>query len=164
MTLPKNSQDGFSFVEIIVVMGILFTLIGIGSLALVSTRSNVSLNTTISTLVSDLKSQQIKSMVGDTEGRATNDAYGIYFEQDKYTLFHGLLYSPSDPSNFSVKLDEPARISSIQLPSSSIIFSLKSGDVVGFSPSQNSLTLQDSVTGEQKTIFINSYGVITSVE
>lgn len=160
--IMKNSA-GFTFVEIIVVIGILFTLFGIASLSLVSTRSNVSLDTITSTLITDLSGQQIKSMVGDTEGRAANDTYGVYFEQDKYVLFHGLSYSPSDSSNFTIPIKEPVKISSILLPASSIVFSLRSGQVNGFSSLQNSITLQDFVTGEQKTITINRYGVVISV-
>lgn len=155
-------KRGITFIELIVVIGIFLTLIGIASISLVSTRINVSLDTTISSLIADLSSQQIKSMVGDTEGRATNDTYGIYFEQDKYILFHGLSYSPSDSSNFTISIKEPVRISSVQLPASSIVFSLRSGQVNGFSNTQNSITFQDSVTGEQKTVIINRYGAVTS--
>lgn len=156
-------KRGITFIELIVVIGIFLTLIGIASISFVSTRSNISLGTIVSSLITDLSSQQIKSMVGDTEGRPINDTYGIYFEQDKYILFHGLSYSPSDSSNFTIPIKEPVRISSVQLPASSIVFSLRSGQVNGFSNTQNSITFQDSVTGDQKTVIINRYGVITSI-
>lgn len=161
--LPYRDRRGVTFVEIIVVIGILLTLIGIAAVSFVPTRGNISLDTAISELVAELKSQQIKSMTGDTEGRGTNDNYGIYYEQSRYTLFHGSSYSPSDPSNFSIILDDTLKISSILFPSSSIIFSMGSGDIEGFSQTQNSITLEDSTTGRQKTIIINRYGAVTSV-
>lgn len=161
--LPYRDRRGVTFVEIIVVIGILITLIGMASISFVPVRSGASLNTAITTLLADLKSQQIKAMVGDTEGTGANENYGIYFEQNKYTLFRGSGYSPSDPSNFSVVIDEQVEISGILFPSSSIIFSIGNGDVIGFSSGQNSITLRDTTSGQQKTIIINRYGVITSV-
>ena len=161
--LPYRDRGGVTFVEIIVVIGILLTLIGIAAVSFVPTRGNISLDTAISELVTELKSQQIKAMSGDTEGRGTNDNYGIYFEQSRYTLFHGTSYSITEPSNVSIMLAGTIRISSVELPSSSIIFEMGEGNVAGFSSTQNSITLEDSITGRQKTIIINRYGVITSV-
>ncbi len=156
------NRKGITFVEVIVAIGVLLTLLGIAAVSFVPVRGNLSLDATISTLISDIKSQQIKSMAGDTEGTGANQTYGIYFEQDQYTLFRGSSYLPSGPSNFSVELDDTISISSIALPSSSLIFSAGEGAVVGFSPTQNSIGLTDSVAGTQKTIIINRYGVITS--
>ena len=48
-------------------------------------------------------------------------------------------------------------------PNNQILFEKGSGEVVGFSPSANTITLTDEDTGETTVITINKYGVITSV-
>ena len=155
-------KRGVTLIEVLVVIGVLLTLIGIASVSFLPFRSKSTLDTAITTLISDIKSQQIKAVVGDTEGRGTSDNYGVHFETNSYTLFHGTIFNPSDTSNFTVALNDGIQIES-RFPSSQIIFSIKSGEVISFSETQNSITLEDTVQGSSKTVDINRYGVITSV-
>lgn len=154
-------QNGFSLVELAVVMFIFSFLFIFITVALLNIKQRGSLTTSIDTLITDLKSQQLKAMVGDTEGRATPDTYGIYFGANQYTLFHGA-YSPSTPSNFTVSLGDNIQFGAISFPASSVSFAQDSGEVVG-TESLNTITLENSQTNEQKTITINKYGVITAV-
>jgi len=142
-------------------MGIIAILFGFVSINLIRLQRHSSLTTTVDTLVSDLYSQQNKTMTLDTEGRGTNDDYGIYFETSRYTLFHGPSYPPLDASNFIINLDPSLTFSSITFPSSSVIFSKGSGEVSGFIDGSNTITLTDSTNGEQKIIQLNRYGAIT---
>lgn len=155
-------KRGVTLIETLVVIGILLTLIGIASISFLPFRSKSTLDTAITTLVSDIKSQQIKAVAGDTEGRGTNDNYGVHFETNSYTLFHGSVFSPQDSSNSVVALNDGIQMEST-FPSSQIVFSIKSGEVISFSQTQNSITLEDTVEGSSKTVGINRYGVITSV-
>ncbi|OGH16625.1 MAG: hypothetical protein A3C30_04315 [Candidatus Levybacteria bacterium RIFCSPHIGHO2_02_FULL_40_18] len=155
-------KRGITLIEVIIVIGILMTLAGMASISFVPFRSGSILGTAITTLISDLSSQQIKVMAGDTEGRSTNDNYGIYFGTNSYTLFHGDNFDPNDPSNFTINLNEDLQIQST-FPSSQIIFLIKSGEVTSFSETQNSITLEDTVAQDSKTININRYGVVTSL-
>ena len=161
---PKKvrGERGVTLIEVLVVIGILLTLIGIASISFLPYRSKSTLDTAITTLISDIKSQQIKALAGDTEGRSTNDNYGVHFETNSYTFFHGSVFNPLDTSNATVSLNEGLQIGSI-FPSSQVVFSTKSGEIISFSQAQNSITLEDTVEGSSKTVNINRYGVITSV-
>ena len=155
-------KRGVTLIEVLVVIGVLLTLIGIASVSFLPFRSKSTLDTAITTLIADIKSQQIKAMAGDTEGREANDNYGVYFGTNSYTLFHGTDFNPGDSSNFTVTLDDQLLILST-FPTSEIIFSIKNGQLASFSETQNSVTLEDTVEESSKTVNINRYGVITQV-
>ena len=110
-----------------------------------------------------MKEQQIKAMIGDTGGRDSNSKYGIYFEPNRYVLFHGDSYDPLDTSNFNVDLSSSLTFSSIDVPSSSIIFYESSGEVYQFDSDANKVTLQGMTNGETKELIINRYGVIEQI-
>jgi type II secretory pathway pseudopilin PulG len=160
LSFPITSRSSaFTLVEIMMVVGILTLMLSIGIGALTSIQTKTYLDSTINTFIADFKQQQIKSMLGDTEGRATSDSYGIYVEPTRYTLFHGTTYSSSDPTNFRVNFESTIRSSiTIQL-----VFSRGSGDIANYSSSNNTIVLQDTGTNTQKTITFNRYGAIVSV-
>jgi len=124
-------------------------------------KGNVALITTMDVLVTDLKKQQLKAMTGNTEGRITNDAYGVYFETNKYILFHGLTYDSSDISNFPVDLTDGDQF---DLPNSlpQLIFTPVSGEIQSFDPDKN-LVIKNTNTGSKKTIIFNKFGVIANI-
>ncbi|EKD64583.1 MAG: hypothetical protein ACD_50C00342G0003 [uncultured bacterium] len=156
-----NAQKGFTLPELLLVMGILTILFGFITINLLNFRQKSVLNTTVDTVVSDLKSQQNKAMVGDTQGSGTISDYGVYFESDRYILFRGSSYNPLEPSNFSIDLDPSHTFSDIDVPSSSIIFEKGSGQMTGWTAATDTVTLTDSTNGNQKIIQINIYGAIT---
>jgi hypothetical protein len=135
-------------------MGIFAVLASLSTLNLSKAQHGSSLNSTVDILVSDLKRQQYKAMAGDTEGRGTPSAYGIYFDNNRYILFHDT-YNPSDSANFEVKLDGTLSLT----PNSEIVFAKGSGEISG----PTSITIADTVTSSQKTLTINKYGVVTAV-
>lgn len=154
-----KNQKGFTIPELLIVMGILAILFGFTTPNLLHFRQRAVINTTVDTLITDLKNQQTKAMVGDTEGSGIISDYGVYFETNKYTLFRGSSYDPLASSNFSIDLD-PSQTFSSNVPDSSIIFSKGSGETDLVSGS-DTVTLTDSTNGDQKTIQINLYGAIT---
>lgn len=160
-----NSQlstlKGFTLVEVILTMSVFLILLGIVTLNLNTARTQATLSTTLETLIADLNQQQIKAMVGDTEGRTEMDTYGIHFATDSYTLFHGT-YSESEPSNFSISLPNTQEVSTT-FPNSQIIFLEGSGEISGYNANNNTITVRDTNTGEQRTIEFNRYGVVTRV-
>lgn len=145
------------------VIGILSVLIGFSVLNLTTSQAKNDFSATIDTVLSDVKDQQLKAMVGDTEGRASAANYGIHFEQNKYTLFHGSSFSQGDSSNFVINLDSATQINSITFPSSNLIFSQATGEVVGFTQGQNTFVIKNTASGDQKTVTVNQYGVIIQV-
>lgn len=127
-------------------------------------KGNIALITTMDVLITDLKNQQLKAMTGNTEGRVTNDAYGVYFDQinNKYVLFHGPNYDSNETTNFPVKLNEGDQFSQINLPNSQIVFASASGEVEPFDPNNN-LVIENTNSRSVKTIKFNKFGVIESI-
>lgn len=152
-------QKGFTFIEIVIVMGIISMLFGFIVVNMTSVQKKTSLNSLVGTLISDINSQQVKAMTGFAENPPPGK-YGIYFSQGSYTLFKGDSYAQNNPDNFIVPLDSTVKFTYINLPNSSIIFSQGSGEVTSFDPFKNQITL--SVTGgENKTLSINIYGSVS---
>lgn len=155
----KNNQSGFTLIELVVVMGIIFMLFGFVSFNLIGVQRKVSVNSTVDVLISDMASQQTKAMLG--VGLSSGNSYGIYFEDNKYTLFDGTIYSSSDPNNFTVSLSPGILFTNITFPSNSIVFSPRSGEMKDFSNGQNTITIFDSEGTKTETITINKYGVVS---
>lgn len=157
MKVRDSKHKGFTILELLVTMGIFAVLTSLATINLLGAQHIASIDTTVSTLIADLKQQQIKAMTGDTEGRTAGDQYGIHFETNKYVLFHGT-YNSTDNSNFPVSLDGTLSFTNIS-DGGNIIFSQGSGESSGLS----TITLKDTATNKQKVFSINIYGVVTDV-
>lgn len=155
-------QDGFTFAELIVVLGIGVILFSITSITLFRAQRSTNLTTTTQTFISDLNRQQGKAMVGATEGREVSDSYGVYVSTNSYMLFHGPAYVAGDPENFFVPLDAGTAIATT-FPGSSIVFFKGSGELSGFVSGANTITLTSADGNDHKTITLNRYGVIVAV-
>lgn len=155
--MRRGRKDaGFSLVELILVMSIMATLIGLITINLVNSQQRASLSSLVQNLISDIRQQQIKAMVGDTDGGASANSYGIHIDSNKYVLFRGTSYDPLETSNFAVNL--PKNMIFVT-PGLDIIFSKVSGEISAAA----SFQLQDTTNGNLKTIQINKYGVVTGV-
>lgn len=161
--MGKYFSFGFSFIELIVVIGILATLMSIAVINLNGIQRRADIDSTLLTIITDLKQQQQKAMSGDTEGRTTHDMYGLYFQNNSYTLFHGPTYNVGDTANFVLPLDTSLQFTNVTFPQSRIIFASGSGEIVGYSAGSNTFSLKSIITNEQKTVTLNQYGVITAV-
>jgi prepilin-type N-terminal cleavage/methylation domain-containing protein len=153
--LPAGRQ-GFTLIELLIVIGIIAIVSSFAVINLIRPQTKASLDSTLTPLVSDIKEQQLKAMVGDGSG-STPSAYGIYFETNKYTIFKGNTYSLSDTNNFIVNLQGDTSITNT-FTSNQIVFSQRSGEVVGFSSPNNTLTISSG--GDSKTITVNALGNI----
>ncbi len=156
-------DSGFTLVELLLVMGLFAILVGLSTTNFLSFQHRTTLTAGTETLLSDIKSQQTKAMVG-LAPNGSSDNFGILLSQNQYILFRGSTYSSSDSSNFVVALPSNIQIKSIIFPNSQIIFSKGSGEIAGFSGSQNTFVIQNLSGNEQKTVVVNRYGVITSVK
>ena len=99
-------KKAFTLIELVLVIGIITILLSFVYFNLFSSQHRVILDSTIDVLINDLRNQQNKAMTGNTENRTTYDAYGIYFQSDKYILFHGPNFSSGDPANYVSNLNE----------------------------------------------------------
>lgn len=155
-----SSTVGFTLVELLVVMGIFATLSllawGVGGGAQVASETGIA--SAAQVLIADMKQQQINAMTGKVSDGAPRE-YGVRIDTSAYTLF-GTAYDPGDPLNFTVDLERGINISTT-LPSSQVLFARVSGEVVDFTPGQNTITLTDPGTGESAVLTINRWGAVT---
>ena len=151
-----RTQRGFTLVELAVVTAIVVILLGFITISLVRSQQTASLTSAEEILLADLRQQQLKSMVGDTEGRTTSDYYGIHFDSNQYVIFHGTTYLASDSTNFVTSLPSNMQFNN---PNYNIIFSKLSGTT-----SATIMELQDKTNSRLKKIHMNMSGVITQVE
>src|SRR5579864_8290274 len=91
---------GFTVVEVILVIFILFILLGLITVNLFKFQNTSQLSSTVSSFLADYKEQQIKAMVGDTQGAGTVSSYGVHFETTSYTLFR----NNYGTANFTINL------------------------------------------------------------
>lgn len=152
-----RTDRGFTLIETIVVVSTIVTLLGFITISLVRSQQTASLISTEEILVADLKQQQLKSMIGDTEGRSASDSYGIHFDSNRYVLFYGPTYSSTDASNSTINLESSMQFNS---PGLEVIFSRLNGEII----SATIIELQDNTNFKLKRIYLNTLGVITQVE
>jgi type II secretory pathway pseudopilin PulG len=159
--VDKKGQLGLTLIEMIIVVGIIMSLLGIAFLNISNIRVVSSGGSATTVLISDLKNQQIKAMTGDTEGRGVADNYGIKILPDKYVLFHGLTYIPSETSNFTVPIDDGQTLSTT-FQNDVLIFSSNSGEMINFVEGQDTVNITTDA-GETKAIRFNKYGTVTQI-
>jgi prepilin-type N-terminal cleavage/methylation domain-containing protein len=155
-------KKAFTLVEILVVMGILLVVFSMLTLNLPTLTYKANLSTSVDTFIADLRAQQLKAMVGDSEGVATASAYGVAFGTNTYTLFKGSASGSS--TDYTASLGDQVIFSNVTFPSSKIVFSRLSGEVQSFTTGSNTLVIKNKANNDQKTITINQYGVVTSVQ
>lgn len=156
MTIRNN--PGFTFVEIVIVMGIMTLLMMIASFNFFPIQQKTSLSLTIQSLITDIKEQQLKAMSGQS-------TQGIYFNPDQknYIVFKGATYESSNTSNFNIPLGNQIIVSSIDFNGRQLLFAPVSGEISNFA-SGNKIVLQNTTSNEQRTVFFNKYGTVISVQ
>ncbi len=157
-------KSGFTLIEILLVGSLTLIIITLGGVNLIRPQRKTIETSVIDNIVSDLNAQQTKSMVGDISTGGAPTKYGIYFESDKYTLFKGDTYSSLNATNLVIVLPSSQTFSVINVPSGQILFSKRSGDFDNYSAGQNTLTVTNQDSGDQKLVQINRYGIVTAVQ
>jgi prepilin-type N-terminal cleavage/methylation domain-containing protein len=156
--LPKKtSQSGFTLIELLVVIGIIAVLIGLSTINLGKAQTTASLSSTVSTLLSDLRNEQILAMTGDMGSTTSQQPHGIYVQSTSYTLFADASYNSSDTANYTVNVS-PDTLSTT-FPSDQVVYNVGDGSVANFSSGNNTITITDN--GASQTITINRFGATT---
>lgn len=157
----QNAQQGFTVIEFLLVAAIFAVLTALTTVNLYKFQHNSQVTTSLNSFIADIKEQQTKAMVGDTEGRTGNSTYGINFSTTKYILFHGT-FSSTDSANFTITLPNTLNVTTT-FPNSQLVFAGGTGEIVGYASNSASVTLKDTGTNSQKVIQFNKYGIINSV-
>ena len=141
-------------------MGLLALLGGLTVVNLIRPQTTAVLGGAVDALVTDIKNQQLKAMAGDGGSEVSAEPYGLYIQSNQYTLFKDTTYSAGNTENFTVQNIGGITLSTT-FPSSQIIFAEGTGEVSGFSGSNNTLTITNPNGGESRTLTLNRYGAIT---
>ena len=156
-------QRGFTLIEVLVAAAIFIFLSTLVSINLINIEPRISLNEQISVISSDIRKQQLLSMTGGSDSSSTSD-FGVYLENNKYTLFAGSSYSAGQSKNIVVSLPANTQITNITIPGSTIVFKRNLGEINNFVNGSNTFKVNNSITNETKTVTFNKLGVITSVQ
>ena len=157
------NNRGFTLVETVIVMGIVAILMGITTISVLRPQRRAGLNEVVQVLLSDLRSQQTKAMTGVTVQGAVPPGFGVYFETNRYILFSGASYNPSDPANTPVSVQVPNTVSAIRFAANTVVFLARSGEISGYTAGGDSVTIAQE-SGQTKTIQMNRYGVVVSMD
>lgn len=155
--LLKTRESGFTVIELLVVLTIIALLFALSTINLGQAQVTASVSTVTSTLLADLKNQQILAMSGGVGSTSSQQPHGIYIQSNEYTLFDDSSYNSGDSSNYTVDLNSITM--STTLPSDQVVFNAGDGAVAGFTSGDNTITVIGN--GESETITINRFGAIT---
>lgn len=157
-----RNEEGFTFPEVIVILGIVAVLFGIVTVGLLRIQRSPQVRTTATILMTDIKSQQLKAMMGDTGGSGMRDLYGVAVEPSRYVLFAGNTYIPGSPTNAPVEIG-PALVASTTIPGGTLLFAKGSGEIIGHIDGADTVTLTNIDNGQAVTLRVNEYGVVTEL-
>jgi prepilin-type N-terminal cleavage/methylation domain-containing protein len=154
----KKSSQGFTLMEIILVLGLLGIIFAFTAFITFDTYRGSSFRNERDTIIGTLQRARTESMNNVCAGSCTNSKpHGVYFTSTSYTLFQGATYASRD-----IAYDEVRNVpTGVQLHGlQEVIFSLLSGDATTTPSGSFDLVIQDS-TGHISTTTINKYGQIT---
>lgn len=161
MRVRYPQSHGFTLVELLVVIGIIATLFGLVTVSLLRTQHGASVSAATDGLVSDLRVQQTKAMMGTKDTNGNENSYGIHVSSNSYILFQGIT-DPGDSSDFTVS---PSAITfTTNLPNNIIVLAERSGEFSNYASGPYTITVKNMYGTEQKVITINRYGVVTNVQ
>jgi prepilin-type N-terminal cleavage/methylation domain-containing protein len=156
-------KKGVTLIELLVVIGIMAILFALTTSNLLAPQRRTTAGETVAVLSSDLRSQQLKAMLGDAAGSTPED-YGIYFAADAYILFKGGNYNALDSDNFRVDLAQGFNFVGIGVPGYSVVFSRGSGEASNFVSDIYQVNLTDTQNNSNTVIYINRYGTLSQVD
>ena len=153
-----KKDDGFTIIEIMIVIAILTILFTVVVFDFVLTQKRTDLNNGVQEFVTTLKFAQSRAISSDT-----NSQYGVYLNTavspNQYVVFKGLDYASRDTS-YDQNYFLPANIEFYAISlggGSEVVFNKLTGSTV----QQGSVSLRDRIDVTQnKTIYVSNSGTI----
>lgn len=158
--MRKHLKTAFTMVDLLLSMGLVTLLLSFSMLNNLRLINKPSLDAAVQKLAADIKAAQNQAMVGDSGSAGATTTWGLYFEAGQYTTFRGTTYLLGDSSNFIVELD-PSISLSTTFANSSLVFTRRSGEVEDFVDGANTITLNNTASGQAKTVSVNRFGALT---
>lgn len=143
-------------------MGVFAVLMSLSLIPLGNLIPKASTDSVIATFMVDLRSQQLKAMLGAMGPTGMAAPYGIHLDTQEYSLFYGSTYSASESDNVGIPTDEI--LISSNLPTDNLVFEQGSGEVLGLGDSIYTITFTNSINSQTADLSLNKYGVVTHVE
>lgn len=153
------SSSGATLIEVLLVMAIVGMFVRLITLNVFRGQQRVSLTVARDTLLSDMRKQQLRAMLGQTPQSGSLLDYSIRFEGDRYILYAGTVYDAQNPENEVVILDPILTFEPIELPNATLTFARASGEVRSFDPLLHYVTIRNTQTDNNFRIEINALGV-----
>ncbi len=144
----REHKQGFTFVEVLVIIGILALIAGLSIPFYQSWYVSSQLDNETSLLVQTLRQAQQMAMAS-----AGYSAYGVHVTENTYVLFRGAVYNSGDSFNQTTILPDTISLSSTL--GSEIVFERGTG-----LPSQTGMITLDGDSQKQNSIHLNNLGVI----
>lgn len=153
-----HSSAGFTLVELLVVLSMITIIVSLSSINLTGLISTTSFDENLELIVSDLRRQQFRTLVGEEQSNSSK--FGIHFENTQYILFVGDTYVAADANNLAISLPPNLVFESITLPSGSVVFVEGTGEVLNYNADTDSVTIREISSNESKQLEFNMLGVV----
>ncbi len=151
-----EKKTGFTFIELLMVLAVLFIFAGAGISVMHFIQKENALKGDADKVVSVLKTAQNKTLASQGPGN-----YGVYFDQSspsRYILFKGEEYALREPSlDRSYNFSEDTVISELNLEGDQVVFNRVSG--ITNQEGNITIALADD-PGQQETIYIQNSGAV----
>lgn len=148
MFFVKKNKKGFTLVEMILAIAMLFILFGIASPFYQKYQSKNDLDLAVISVAQNLRRAQTLA-----QGMDANSNWGLYLQGGSMTVFRGTSYATRDSS-----FDELISMPDVVVPSSltEVVFT----KFTGLPASVGIITLTNTSINEIKNITINSKGMV----
>lgn len=150
----NNSKDGFTLIEILIVVGVFAILGAIVTYGFYSFFRTSEMKTAVDVVQAELRDARAKTIAAAGDSR-----HGVHFESDRVVVFAGAAYSASDPNNEIEVMPPGITIGTIALNGggAEVIFDRLSGNTAQY----GSVTLSHvSHDVPDKIISISAAGMI----
>lgn len=147
-------KKGFTFIDVILTLMVFGIILGFSFLYYGNSQLRADLNAQASVLTSYLRLTQSNASSG-----RVGQPRAVHLESDSYALFSTVIYSATEPSNYSPDFPPSLSISNIALAGggTDVVFASPRGETTTF----GTFDLVSSGANSSVTITISSNGAIT---
>ncbi|TSC96092.1 MAG: Uncharacterized protein CEN88_398 [Candidatus Berkelbacteria bacterium Licking1014_2] len=154
----EKLQKAVTLIELLITIAILTISVGLASYYHLGVIRSTSIDGYTNGFIQVINEARSSAIGGRTKNGSASD-FGVYLENDGYTIFSGSTYAAGDNSNIKTPLPGYMTIDYSNLFGQSIIFTSLTGEIQSFDPAENQLIIKDN-QGKQKNLTINKVGVI----